>query len=206
MRIHLPDTTDSTFKLPAQKSESASERNASEIRQIQRDIARRRQRKVVLLFTRLIIFIFLPTIMVWWYFYNLATPMYATNSEIVIQQAQPQGGGGAGLATMFQGTSMATQQDNIAVRSYLASREAMLRLDADHGFKGHFSDPSIDALQRLPVGATNEDAFGVFSGHDRISYDPTEGIIRMEVIPPDPQKCYEFSLALLVMPKNTSTN
>jgi len=197
MRIQLPDTTDSTFKLPAQTSESASERNASEIRQIQRDIARRRQRKVALLFTRLIIFIFLPTFMVGWYFYNLATPMYATNSEIVIQQAQPQGGGSAGLATMFQGTSMATQQDSIAVQSYLASREAMLRLDADHGFKEHFSDPSIDALQRLPENATNEDAFGVFSDHVRISYDPTEGIIRMEVIAPDPQKSYEFSQALI---------
>ena len=197
MRIQLPDTTESTFKLPAQTSASASERNASEIRQIQLDIARRRQRKLALLFTRLAVFIFLPTFMVGWYFYNLATPMYATNAEIVIQQAQPQGGGAAGLATMFQGTSMATQQDSIAVQSYLASREAMLRLDADHGFKDHFSDPSIDALQRLPQNATNEDAFGVFADHVRISYDPTEGLIRMEVIAPDPQKSYEFSQALI---------
>ena len=197
VRIQLPDTTQSSFKVPAQTSDSASERNASEIRQIQRDIARRRQRKLTLLFTRLAIFIFLPTFMVGWYFYNLATPMYATNSEIVIQQAQPQGGGATGLATMFQGTSMATQQDSIAVQSYLASREAMLRLDADHGFKDHFSDPSIDALQRLPQDATNEDAFGVFADHVRISYDPTEGLIRMEVIAPDPQKSYEFSQALI---------
>jgi capsular polysaccharide transport system permease protein len=197
MRIQLPDTTQSSFKLPAQASDSASERNASEIRQIQVEIARRRQRKLALLFTRLTVFIFLPTFMVGWYFYNLATPMYATNSEIVIQQAQPQGGVGGGLATMFQGTSMATQQDSIAVQSYLASREAMLRLDADHGFKAHFSDTSIDALQRLPQNATNEDAFGVFADHVRISYDPTEGIIRMEVISPDPEKSYEFSLALI---------
>ena len=139
MRIQLPDTRNGGISLPAQASDSAAERNASEIRQIQREIARRRRRKLVLLFTRLSVFIFLPTFLVGWYFYNLATPMYATSSEIVIQQAQPQGGaGGGGLATLFQGTSMATQQDSIAVQSYLASREAMLRLDADHGFKEHF--------------------------------------------------------------------
>lgn len=198
MRIQLPDTRNGGISLPAQASDSAAERNASEIRQIQREIARRRRRKLVLLFTRLSVFIFLPTFLVGWYFYNLATPMYATSSEIVIQQAQPQGGaGGGGLATLFQGTSMATQQDSIAVQSYLASREAMLRLDADHGFKEHFSDPSIDALQRLPADASNEDAFGVFADRVRISYDPTEGIIRMEVISPDPVKSYEFSQALI---------
>ena len=197
MRLMLPDTTDSTFRLPATANSAVAEQNASEIRQIQVDIARRRRRKLILLFTRLAVFIFLPTFMVGWYFYNLATPMYATNSEIVIQQAQPQGGGATGLATMFQGTSMATQQDSIAVQSYLASREAMLRLDADHGFKSTFSDPQVDALQRLPEDATNEDAFGIYADRVRISYDPTEGIIRMEVIAPDPEKSYQFSQALI---------
>jgi len=198
MRIQLPDTRDSSFALPKNVDQSASEKNASQIRQIQRDIARRRKRKLALLVTRLSVFILLPTFLVGYYFYTLATPMYATNSEIVIQQAQPQGGGvGGGLATMFQGTSMATQQDSIAVQSYLASREAMLRLDADHGFKEHFADPSIDNLQRLPEEASNEEAFGTYTDHVRISYDPTEGIIRMEVISPDPVKSYEFSQALI---------
>ncbi|MGJ8623496.1 MAG: capsule biosynthesis protein [Yoonia sp.] len=197
MGLQLPDTREGGILLPTQKNSAASERNASEIRQIQRDIARRRRRKLLLLFTRLAVFIFLPTAMAGYYFYAIATPMYATNSEIVIQQAAPQNGAPGGLATMFQGTSMATQQDSIAVQSYLASREAMQRLDADHGFKAHFSDPGIDALQRLPTDASNEAAFGVYADHVRISYDPTEGIIRMEVIAPDAQKSYEFSQALI---------
>lgn len=92
---------------------------------------------------------------------------------------------------------MATQQDSIAVQSYLASREAMLRLDADHGFKAHFSDPAIDRIQRLDPDATNEAAFKLYKNHVIISYDPTEGLIRMEVIAADPQKAYEFSQALI---------
>lgn len=197
-RILLPDTTEEDgISLPSVNNEVAINRNVAEIRQIQKDIANRRKRKLALLFTRLSVFVFLPTFLVGWYFYNIATPMYATNSEIVIQQAQPQGGGPQGLATLFQGTSMATQQDSIAVQSYLASREAMLRLDVDYEFKEHFSDPSIDAIQRLEEGATNEEAFKLYSDHVKISYDPTEGLIRMEVIAPDPVRSYEFSQALI---------
>lgn len=197
-RIQLPDTMkEDGISLPSTNTSAALNRNAAEILQIQRDIARRRRRKLALLFTRLSVFIFLPTFMVGWYFNTVATPMYATNSEIVIQQAQPQGGGPTGLATLFQGTSMATQQDSIAVQSYLASREAMLRLDADHGFKEHFSEPSIDSIQRLEEGATNEQAFGLYTDHVKISYDPTEGLIRMEVIAADPVLSYEFSEALI---------
>ncbi len=197
-RILLPDTTaDDGISLPSTNNQDALNRNAAEIRQIQRDIANRRKRKLALLWTRLSVFIFLPTFLIGWYFYNIATPMYATNSEIVIQQAQPQGGGPQGLATLFQGTSMATQQDSIAVQSYLASREAMLRLDADYNFKEHFSDPSIDAIQRLEENATNEQAFGLYSDHVKISYDPTEGLIRMEVIAADPVRSFEFSEALI---------
>ena len=197
-RIQLPDTTqENGISLPSTNTQTTLNRNAAEILQIQRDIARRRRRKLALLFTRLSFFVFLPTFLVGWYFYNVATPMYATNSEIVIQQAQPQGGGPQGLATLFQGTSMATQQDSIAVQSYLASREAMLRLDQDHGFKAHFSDPNIDAIQRLEENATNEQAFSVYSDRVKISYDPTEGLIRMEVIAADPVKSFEFSHALI---------
>lgn len=197
-RFQLPQAQpDVGISVPATKSQEVANRNAAEIRQIQRDIARRRQRKLLLLFTRLAFFIFLPTFMVGWYFYNIATPMYATNSEIVIQQAQPQNGNAGGFASLFQGTSMATQQDSIAVQSYLASREAMLRLDADHGFKAHFSDPEIDAIQRLEMDASNEEAFKLFTKQVSISYDPTEGIIRMEVVAADPVKSYAFSQALI---------
>ena len=195
-RVQLPDTIAKGNTLPEPKTIQRANKNASEIMKIQRDIARRRRRRLALLATRLAIFIFLPTFLAGWYYYRIATPMYATNAEIVIQQAQPQSGA-TGFSNMFQGTSMATQQDSIAVQSYLASREAMLRLDADHGFKVHFSDPSIDPIQRLAVDATNEDAFKVYKNHVTISYDPTEGLIRMEVIAASPDKAFEFSQALI---------
>jgi capsular polysaccharide transport system permease protein len=60
---------------------SADDR-AAEIMKVQRDIARRRRKRLVLLATRLTFFVLLPTFLVSFYFYRVATPMYATHSRI----------------------------------------------------------------------------------------------------------------------------
>ncbi len=195
-RIQLPQAMpQGPRNLPSTERASPADRRANEIMQIQRDIARRRRRKVALLFTRLAIFVFLPTLLVGWYFFAMATPMYATKSEFVIQQAEAAAGGG--LGGLFQGTSMATQQDSITVQSYLASRAAMARLDADFDFRAHFSAASIDAIQRLAPDASSEDMYGVYLDHVVISYDPTEGIIKLEVIAADPATSQKYSEALI---------
>ena len=195
-RVQLPSTVfDGDRKLPSTEKIDPAERRGSEIRTIQRDLARRRRRRMALLGLRLMLFVVLPTVLAGYYFFAVATPMYATRSEFVIQQAEPQSG--AGLGGLFQGTSMATQQDSITVQSYLTSRAAMVRLDEEEGFKAVFSDPAIDPLQRLAEPATNEAAYAIYQDHVKISYDPTEGIVKMEVIAPDPATSQRFSEALL---------
>jgi capsular polysaccharide transport system permease protein len=185
---------------PADARAAAAERRAAEVARIQRDIARRRRRRLALLSARLFVFVILPTLLAGWYFANVATPMYATQSEFVIQKAEGTGGGGGGgggLGGLFQGTSMATQQDSMTVQAFLASREAFLRLDAEHGFRAAFSAPTIDPIQRLAPNASQEDAYAVYQDHVRVSYDPTEGILRMEVMAPDPALSERFSEALI---------
>lgn len=198
-RVQLPSTVpDPDRSLPStERSDpgASAERRASEIGRIQRDLAKRRRRRMALLCLRLALFVLLPTVLAGYYFFAVATPMYATRSEFVIQQAEPQAG--PGLGGLFQGTSMATQQDSITVQSYLTSRAAMVRLDEEEGFKEVFSDPAIDPLQRLPRPTTNEAAYDLYQDHVRISYDPTEGIVKMEVIAPDSETSQRFSEALL---------
>ncbi len=196
-RVQLPQTVaNPPDNLPSTEFASPADRHLSEISKIQRDLAKRRQRRSLLMLSRLAIFVLLPTIAVSYYFYNVATPMYATSSEFVIQQAEPASAAG-GLGGLFQGTSMATQQDSITVQSYLSSRAAMMRLDEDHGFKATFSDPTIDPVQRLADGASNEAAFAIYQDRVKISYDPTEGILKMDVIAPTPADSQEFSEALI---------
>jgi capsular polysaccharide transport system permease protein len=168
---------------------------AAEILRMQQEIARRRRRRLALLCARLFAFVFLPTFMAGWYFYMIATPMYSVRSEFVIQQAGPAAGGG--LGGLFTGTAFATSQDSIAVQGYLQSREAMGRLEEDLGFRAHFQSPKIDPLQRLAADASLEAAYKVYRKFLKISFDTTEGIIRMDVIAADPQVAAEWSKQLI---------
>ncbi|MEP5153935.1 capsule biosynthesis protein, partial [Planktotalea sp.] len=144
--------------------------------------------------TRLGFFVFLPTIVVGWYYYFMATPMYSTKSEFLILKAESSGGGVGGLLT---GTQFATNQDAIAVQSYLTSKDAMLRLNEDAGFMAHFADQSIDPVQRLVENPSNEDAYKVFKKNIEIGYDPADGVIKMEVIAADPNVSSDFSKKLI---------
>ena len=183
-----------SVNLPAAKKYDETTR-AQEVYRIQRDIARRRRRQMAMMFARLGTFVALPTIVVGIYFYNVATPLFATKSEFLIQQADSQGAGG--LGGLFSGTGFATSQDSITVQSYLQSRDAMLRLDADIGFKEHFGQPEIDVLRRLPPDATNEKAYRLYEKMVKISYDPTEGIVKMEVLAASPDVSAQYSRALI---------
>lgn len=83
------------------------------------------------------------------------------------------------------------------VQDFLTSREAMLRLDGDHGYREHFSGPFVDVLQRLSPDASNEDLYSYFKDNVTIGYDPTEGVIRMEVSALSPEMSRTFSEALI---------
>ena len=180
---------------PAMPGVKLPEERAGEIWQIQRDIARRRRRRMRLLAARLAAFVLLPTLVVGWYYAVIATPMYATHSEFVIQQADSPAGGG--LGGLFQGTGLAVQQDSTTVQSYLQSRDAMLRLDRDQGYRAHFSEDWIDPLQRLDADASNEDAYDLYARNVQVAFDPTEGILKMEVIAAAPEASQRFSEALI---------
>ncbi|WP_371154385.1 capsule biosynthesis protein [Jannaschia sp. 2305UL9-9] len=172
------------------------DQRASEIVNIQRDIAKRRRRRLALLSIRLSFFVGLPTIIAGIYYYTIATPMYATKSEFIIQQADA-AAGGAGLGGLFSGTGIATQQDSISVQGYLLSRDAFMRLDQDQGFSAHFAQDGIDALQRLDPDGSREDAYKLYQRMVEIGYDPTEGVIKMEVVAANPEVSASFSRALI---------
>ncbi len=193
--VKLPQTVPlGRETLPSTKL-SPTERRTREISEIQREITRRRQKKLGLLLTRLAFFVMLPTFLAGYYFYQIATPMYGTKSEFLILQADNQGG--SGLGGLLTGTQFATSQDSIAVQSYLQSKDAMLRLDRDVGFKSHFTQDFIDPIQRLEDTPTNEQAYKLYKKNIKVGYDPTEGVLRMEVVAADPDVSAQFSRSLI---------
>lgn len=103
-------------------------------------------------------------------------------------------------------TQFATNSDAIATQGYLQSKDAMLRLDTDLGFKSHFKEDTVDPIQRLDETATNEDAYKLYKKNVKIGYDPTEGMIRMEVIAADPEVSAEFSRRLITYAQERVNN
>lgn len=196
-RIHLPQTVPAGHRRLPSPDLSPADRRAEEITSIQRDIARRRRRKLALLFSRLAAFVLLPTLLVGYYYHAVATPMYATKSAFLILSADGGASGAAGGLGSLLPSQFATGQDAIATQEYLESKDAMLRLDEELGFRAHFSQPWIDPLQRLDPDASNEEAHKLYSKFVKLGYDPTEGVIRMEVSTADPKTSAEFSQRLI---------
>ena len=194
-RVQLPQTVPVKKQQLPSTEVSPADRRAQEMYNIQRDIARRRRRKTGILLVRLAFFVMLPTFLAGYYFYAIATPMYATKSEFLIIQNEGSGGGGP-LGGLLP-TQFATNSDSIAVQGFLQSKDAMLRLDQDVGFKSHFTQDWIDPIQRLSADPTNEEAYKVYKKNVKIGYDPTEGMIRMEVAAADPQVSADFSRQLI---------
>lgn len=184
-----------TIEEPPSSQENIAYRRNREIQKIQHEIAKRRRRKLLLLLTRLTAFVFLPTFVVWYYYATMATPMYTSKSSFQILTAD--GAGSSPASGLFQGTSLATSQDAIATQDFLESKAAMLRLDKDVGFRSHFSQPEIDPVQRLEDGASQEDAYSLYSKYITLGYDPTEGVIRMEITTADPETSVRFSRKLI---------
>nr|WP_309503113.1 capsule biosynthesis protein [uncultured Roseovarius sp.] len=199
-KVQLPQTVPTGGQTLPSVEMTPAERRSEEIMRIQRDIGRRRRRKLMLLLSRLVAFVLLPTVVAGYYYYAIATPMYSTKSEFLILSAEG-GGGGGGLGGLLP-SQFATGQDAIATQSYLLSKDAMLRLDADVGFRDHFSQPWIDPIQRLKPNASNEEAYKVYKKFVKIGYDPTEGVLRMEVSTADPKVSAAFSEKLIAYAEN----
>jgi len=196
--VQLPQTLPGPVRDVPSTEQSPAERRAAEITGIQRDIGKRRRRKLLLLFARLAAFVILPTFLAGYYFAVMATPMYSSNSAFLILSADSggSGAGGGGLGGLLPG-QFATGQDAIATQEYLESKDAMLRLDRELGLRDHFSAPEIDPIQRLDPDASTEALYGLYKDHVKIGYDPTEGVMRMEVIAADPEASVRFSEQLI---------
>lgn len=195
-KIQLPQTIPvGTPNLPATEL-SPADRRVQDIRKIQRNIGKRRRNKLLLLATRLLFFVFFPTFFAGYYYYVVATPMYKTESEFLILTADGSGAAAGGLAGLLP-SQFATGQDSVATQSYLQSKDAMLRLDADVGFRAHFGQDWIDPIQRLHSDSSNETAFKLYKKYIKLGYDPTEGVIRMEVSTAAPELSASFSRKLI---------
>jgi capsular polysaccharide transport system permease protein len=175
----------------------SEEERQAEIRKIQKSMARRRRARFLLIALRLAIFVALPTWLVGYYFYFVATPMYEVEAQMIIQKADSGAASAGGLGGLLGGGGLSNLEDSVIVQGYLGSREAMQRLDRENGFIAHFQQDFIDDIQRMPPDVTMEAAYEKYAKYVKIGYSPTEGVIHLSVIAVTPEKATEFARALI---------
>lgn len=194
--IKLPQTV-KPIQVPS--TEVRAENNhAAEMMRMQQDLMRRRRRRSLLLMVRLMVFVLLPTFVAGYYYYMIATPMYETKSAFIIQQADGAvTAGGAPSAGGLFGGAIEANKEASGAQDLLQSRDGLQRLDADLNFIDVFSQPEIDTIQRLSADSSFEDAYSIYKRMVKVSYDPTEGLIRLTVLAPEPQLAVDFTRALI---------
>jgi len=192
---HLPVQRDGS-ELQDATTISDTQRSRA-VMKIQRDLARRRKRRMAQLVARIFFFILVPTVFAGYYFYFVATPMFSVKSEFMVQSSESPSTGSTPGMFGGGGGSLFGSEDSVGVQGFLTSPEAMILLDEQHGFRKLFQSDIMDPIQRLDEDASNEKAYKTYKKKVLIGFDPTEGILRMEVIAPTAQTAFDFSNALL---------
>lgn len=168
--------------------------------EIRGEMRRRRRLRALGMVLRFMIFVLIPVGAVAWYYYEKATDMYVSESAMIFKSGSGSSGGGI-LGSFLGGAG--TVQDSVALQEYILSRDILKRLNREHDYIAHFQSPDIDPLERLAPDATFDDAYKYYAGgfilpgKVSVSYDSTEGILRLSVIAVTPQKAKEFSDAII---------
>jgi capsular polysaccharide transport system permease protein len=173
------------------------------MRQIRKELRRRRRFRALAILLRFAIFVIIPTAAVGWYYYEKATDMYVSESTLLFKSGSSAVTGGGGLFSSLVGGG--SPQDSVALQEYILSRDILKRLDQEHGWIKHFQNENIDEIHRLPQDATLDSAheyyaggfYFILPGKVAVSYDIAEGIIRLSVTAATPEAAKEFSDAII---------
>ena len=92
--------------------------------------------------------VFLPTLLAVIYYGLWSSDIYVSESRYVLRSPQRQAPIGLNAILQSAGFSRA-QDDTYTVQEYIHSRDALLKLEADLGIKGLYSNPSIDLFHRF---------------------------------------------------------
>ena len=204
--IQAPSGTGQQIAEPIQQDDGFAAAQAardSRMRDIRKELRRRRRLRTFWILVRFLIFVILPTAAVGWYYYEKATDMYVSVSALVFKGGAAAGGDSGGGGGLFGGASGPVSNPAVDLQEFILSRDMLRLLDEEHDYIGHFKSEDIDEVHRLAADASFDDAYSYYkgslllSGKIEVSYDLTEGIIRMEVVGATAEAAKRFSEAII---------
>lgn len=170
---------------------------AERVEAIRRDLVSRRRRKGGGMLLKLWAFIVIPTLIVAWFMWFKASDLYQSQAKFQVQTSDMATGSGGGLLGAMLGGGGGIVYDSVAVQEFIMSRDVLRRLDSEYGWIAHFQNPELDWFHALDADASFEDAFSHFESMVSVSFDPTEGIIEMDLVAATPDDARRFSKAVI---------
>jgi capsular polysaccharide transport system permease protein len=166
------------------------------------DIARqklihgRKKSRLAALF-RFLFMVVVPTILIGFYLYFIATPLYKTQASFSVHTSKSSGGNG--LAGLIGGSGFDSgMSDAFMAREYILSRSMMKEMERKHQFVSRFKSDELDPFTR----SHNSELFGIddysnYLRHVTVSIDVQEGLLRLYVYARTPQESVEISKSML---------
>lgn len=130
----------------------------------------------------------------------VAAPRYGAESRFTVRSLAAQGAPGSPPSLLNAGSGAAGLGglvDGWAVRDYLESREAMLRLDRKVGLAEHLSYQGLDLAGRLALDANEEELYRAYRNAVKVSYNMLEQINVIALQAPRPESAVLLSNTLL---------
>ncbi|PZW41891.1 capsular polysaccharide transport system permease protein [Humitalea rosea] len=153
----------------------------------------------------LILCVLLPLTVASLYFYGFAAPQYASESKFQVRgrtgSSSFGSGGAAGLASLMGGSGISTMpQEGLAVRDFLTSLDAVVKLRAEHGLVDIYRRPEADVVAGLwSEEPSAEKLQRYFNSMVTVTADQTTGITSIQVRAFRPDDARTLNEALLGM-------
>ncbi len=144
-----------------------------------RRVTRRRSRTLGLLAALTAV---LPVIAVAIYVFLIATPMYTTEVRFSIRGSEASSSASSmGSMLASGGGVLGGLVDGYAARDFIASRDAMVRLQSRVDLRALLAHPNADPLVRLPADATEDELFDAYRTRVTARYNMMEQIVVLDV-------------------------
>lgn len=153
-----------------------------------------RAMRLFAVFSFLFLFI-LPSLAGAVYFLLLASNQFRVEAHFAVRTGEPTPTDAIGSATGMPLARIA--QDTMLITDFIHSREIVDILNRDVGLKRHFSDPSIDFIERLDPDAPIETVVRYWQWKVSTWVNPNTGIVTLKVLAFSPQAALSLGQAII---------
>lgn len=142
----------------------------------------------------------IPTLLAGVYYFAIASDLYLSEAKFIVRGPNKTQSSGA-ISQMLSGAGSAASDDTHAVKDFILSRDAVLKLDQQDDLRQLFSRPEADFVTRFPgLTVWRKDFEALYKTYDHfvsVEVDTASGVSTLSVKAYRPEDAQRITKALL---------